>query len=543
MRRHLIIGGGPSAAAAARRFAELSEPVTVVCAGKAQPVAPMLSYGEGDRWSNWRSTSKTQWSDMIETAGEADYAWSDKSPKFTIPRYAAAFARSDEIVRDNFFGANIQGLGGLSVGWGAGVEFWSEDDFAQWGMSGDAFRPHYQALIDIVGVSGPPARGVERACGARISGDLGVLQDDDVSLYRPTELNPVLDRFAGRYLKGRKSASALRWMHAAVRTRAAGEAVKPGHCSRSGYCLTGCPQNAIYSADRDLSELAAKGLIELVTDEEVVRIERTGDDTHWRAHLRSGDGKVSQIEAETLLVAAGAIGSAKLVYPLLGLTDTPRRLLSTPAGGYGVVLPFEFGRAFDDEFVSLLQLGFQLPTGGAQADDAYGYITSLDGLPLWFLCLNMPASAGLSRAILRELASAMLAGNVIFPSKYSDHAIAVGRDGQVKVRGGYTAELDDALRKCQAQLGREVGRGGGILAPGGIRLGLPGSDLHFGGTLPHSTTGQAGTCDHDGAITGLPSIYVVDGAAAPSLPGRAHTFTLMANARRIVDRLTQPPRA
>jgi choline dehydrogenase-like flavoprotein len=36
-----------------------------------------------------------------------------------------------------------------------------------------------------------------------------------------------------------------------------------------------------------------------------------------------------------------------------------------------------------------------------------------------------------------------------------------------------------------------------------------------------------------GAVAGLEGVYVVDASVLPSLPAKAHTFTVMANAHRI----------
>ena len=71
------------------------------------------------------------------------------------------------------------------------------------------------------------------------------------------------------------------------------------------------------------------------------------------------------------------------------------------------------------------------------------------------------------------------------------------------------------------------------MLPGSFVAGPLGADLHYAATLPISKHPSAHECRINGELAGLPGVYVIDGAALPRLPAKAHTLTIMANADRI----------
>jgi len=57
--------------------------------------------------------------------------------------------------------------------------------------------------------------------------------------------------------------------------------------------------------------------------------------------------------------------------------------------------------------------------------------------------------------------------------------------------------------------------------------------MHYAGTVPMRADPEGHQATHEGEVRGLPGVFVVDGSALPSLPAKAHTLTIMANADRI----------
>jgi choline dehydrogenase-like flavoprotein len=69
--------------------------------------------------------------------------------------------------------------------------------------------------------------------------------------------------------------------------------------------------------------------------------------------------------------------------------------------------------------------------------------------------------------------------------------------------------------------------------PGGFKIGHPGDDIHYAGTLPMKKNPRKYETTLEGEVAGLPGIFVVDGSVLNSLPLKSHTYTIMANANRI----------
>jgi choline dehydrogenase-like flavoprotein len=64
-----------------------------------------------------------------------------------------------------------------------------------------------------------------------------------------------------------------------------------------------------------------------------------------------------------------------------------------------------------------------------------------------------------------------------------------------------------------------------------------GASIHYGGTLPVSLEEKAYSLDRDGRLHGTKRVYVADGSGLKYLPAKGLTFSLMANAHRIAQKL------
>jgi len=64
-----------------------------------------------------------------------------------------------------------------------------------------------------------------------------------------------------------------------------------------------------------------------------------------------------------------------------------------------------------------------------------------------------------------------------------------------------------------------------------------GASIHYAGTLPFNEESHPLTCDPDGRLHETRCVFTVDGSGWKYLPAKGLTFTLMANARRIAERV------
>ena len=130
-----------------------------------------------------------------------------------------------------------------------------------------------------------------------------------------------------------------------------------------------------------------------------------------------------------------------------------------------------------------------------------------------------------------------MVGNMFFSSAYSRHSVTLSEDGNPVIRGGHTDDLKGRIDRLRSAVTAAFRRCGIVVLPGSFRAAEPGADVHCAGTLPMSKTPQVWETGIDCEVSGLSGVHVVDGACLPSLPAKAHTLTIMANADRVGRRL------
>ena len=64
-----------------------------------------------------------------------------------------------------------------------------------------------------------------------------------------------------------------------------------------------------------------------------------------------------------------------------------------------------------------------------------------------------------------------------------------------------------------------------------------GTSAHYAGTLPMSPAPAPNTVSADGRSYDFGNLYIADGAVLPFLPAKNLTFTLMANAVRMAEKM------
>ena len=407
--------------------------------------------------------------------------------------------------------------GGLSGIWGAGAAQYAAGDLDAFPFDGAELLESYTRVGQRVGLSGVN------------DDDLAGFLGTDVALQPPAALGANATRLLSRYTRRRAAfhAQGIALGHArnAVLTQDLGQRRA---CTLCGQCLWGCDRESIYSARHDLPALEAHPDFTYRGGVRVTQV--VGGDA---PRLLCGS---ETLEAPRILLACGTLGSTALVLGALGRPERPLRLASTPAAGFALLLPERLGRPPADELFGLSQLTLlhEDPTSG---DTAYGNLFEADPVPLIDFARHSPISRPTARRMIGVMRSAMLVGNVFFSGEYSDHTMTLDAQGRPHIHGGHSPALAGRIDRLRSAVSTALRRCGILVLPGSFQPGDPGADVHYAGTLPMSDAPRAWETDRDGEVTGLPGVHVVDGACLPSLPAKAHTLTIMANADRIGRRL------
>ena len=115
-------------------------------------------------------------------------------------------------------------------------------------------------------------------------------------------------------------------------------------------------------------------------------------------------------------------------------------------------------------------------------------------------------------------------------------AIEAGPVGRPRLLIQYTREGGEAARlKAAAARFRSFLMGLGCIAPPSMTRPRPmGASVHYAGLMPMREQGGDYTTDAFGRCRPFENLIIADGATFSSLPAKNLTFTLMANATRIM---------
>jgi choline dehydrogenase-like flavoprotein len=460
-------------------------------------------------------------------------------PKPATPRARAitgTFARFAEVHADNFLPFGALSPGGLSAVWGALAPAFEARDFSGYPIALPDLEPSYAAIRARIGVAAEPPVA--------------------------PQLRRLLDAHHRR-------------PDATLRLQPAPNAVRG--CVRCGLCLWGCRHDAIYDS---ASEVPALRQFPTFAFEPGVVVRRLLP-AHGGHLLELDDnGQPRLLYASRVILAAGTLATTALVFDRVGYTDAPTRLLNNPVAAMAFAVPGRLGADLPRETFSLAQLLYEVPLSGVArsryvvgeevlapgagltphpdwsatrpnpplpqgeresgefAPSAVGALYSADALPLEIFASRLPLTRPTTLRFARALAPALVLATCYLPSRYSRNTITIARRNDkptIVIRGETTHAARDALMLAKRHLAGGLRRLGAFALPGGFAIAVPGTDAHAAGTIPMRRDGESRatpSCNADCEVRGAPGLFVVDGAALPSLPARHCTLTIMANADR-----------
>ncbi|MFH2135444.1 MAG: FAD-binding protein [Pseudomonadota bacterium] len=511
----IIIGSGPAGVTAAFPFLKAGLRVLMIDGGYQATVTP-----PSKAFLSARSQDADQWRWMI---GEDFYALKNLggvSPKLRAPTHDFAFknfANESQISSHDFVAIGSLATGGLSNAWGCGVARLSESELSDFPCStSDLFRS-YATVSDRIGISGS--------------------QHDDLSDYfgldawsqPPIQMDTLHEFLYTQYVNRRTKVTQNGFRLGRSRV-AVLSGDRPGRsaCDLSGNCLWGCHRKSLYSATDELTSLRlhsnfyeAHGFIvdELIRNGEILSV----------GARRNGTRERQAFSARKVILAAGTLATTRLALHALRYEQAVP-LLSCPTGAFLLWLPRFLGLPRKPAF-ALGQLSFTLPL--CQEISAFGSTFNVTGIPLSEFARHLPLRRRNTIDLLKGLLSSCLVGNVFLPGNLSTSTASLRADGSLFISGGYSDDIPALMTKIAKHLRISYGQLGAKILPGSFRMGLPGSDIHYAGTLPMKMNPSLGQTTPLGELHGCRGVHVVDGACLPTLTEKSHTLTLMANADRI----------
>jgi choline dehydrogenase-like flavoprotein len=517
----IIVGTGPAGVSAAFPLVEAGLRVLLIDGGRVpRELRPTDSYLE------LRQNANSQWKLFLGSAFEALAAPRANSPKFRAPTLTPVFegfqkAYAAEL--DNFTLVGSLASGGLSNAWGAGVAQFNDADLQGFPITASDLAPSYEAIAQRIGISGAA------------DDDLQGLFGSIAALQKPTTLDRNADILLTRYQAQPSRAQRQGIRLGRARNAVLTEALNGREaCDRSTLCLWGCGRRAIYSARYDLEHLLKQANCRHA-GATVHAIRRT--DAAFTVEGCDRNNAPFLARAPRVILACGAVGTAKFVFDLVGHRNKPVSLLSTPSAAFAVLIPQRLGTAIEPKGFGLAQISFSADLAPSGGGPAFGNIFGTAGIPLYEFVRHAPMSRLAGLHLFRVLLPAMLIGNCFLPGEYSAHRLSLKTDGGLLISGGYHDETSAQFGDIRRRLARCMRAYGMMLLPLSFSWAEPGSDAHYGGTVPMKADAAPHESTRDGEVAGASGLYVADGAALTRLPAKAHTLTIMANADRIARRL------
>lgn len=521
MPRNIVIGSGPAAAAATLALvARDTESVVVMDLGaslesdRRQLLATVAS-GHPDEWSAEVRSVLAQ-KPLAENHGEL--------PQKRVLGSDFPFRELGQLEGiDVVSGGNrsiVSGaFGGFSNAWGAQVLPFTREMISEWPIAYDDLVPHYEAIL-------------RHLPFAAVNDDYSEL----FPLLAPAAPLPPLSDGAEAVLE-RYAAHRSKVRRLGVLVGRARLAFAAARCVECGLCLTGCPSDLIYSARQSLAPMIRRGNVR--HEPGLLALEIGEDEVGcWVRAQRLSDGSIVTKRADRVFVAAGGLGSTRIV--LNSVRRSVRRLELAESAQF--VLPFVSGCGHRDpraySTFTLNQVSMVVRYGREGLDLAHLHLYPYNPVFDDELPGPIARSPRLKTALLKRTVAAL----GYLPSWASPSmAIDVGerRADQLpalRLFGLRNAATGPALAKTMARL---VGVAPALdLWPGlpVLRLSGPGKSYHFGGSLPHvAGKPREGALETDvlGRTAEWRHVHIVDGAVLPSVPSTTFTLSVMANAHRI----------
>jgi hypothetical protein len=248
------------------------------------------------------------------------------------------------------------------------------------------------------------------------------------------------------------------------------------------------------------------------------------------------DDAEATLAARSLVLAAGSLGTTRLVLASLNLYDRPVPFVCNPHTYMPCLHYRRLGLPHADRCHSLAQLTIiHDPTmDGRHLVQAQMY--SYRSLHLFRLLKESPLPHREGLRIMRALAPSF----VICVVQHEDLPDArkycvLKRDdatGDVlEIQYGDSVEERLHRQQCEKHIARFVRHLGCL--PLKRMHAIHGSSVHYAGQFPMTRDGRPLTTERSGRLRGTRAVYLADGASFAYLPAKGLTLTLMANANRI----------
>jgi glucose dehydrogenase len=329
-------------------------------------------------------------------------------------------------------------------------------------------------------------------------------------------------------------------------------------CVACGNCGRGCHSGSVYKFSTHLlPQIRALPNFRLLEHTRAIKLTAVDGDnpqgfsiSHVVA-IDERDARLVEIEADVVIVCAGAIESPRLLLNSFAddrskaeqvgefLQDSPRAVVGTSLFRMWFK-PANEDRGYGDH----LLLGGQIKDSQGKRFPFVGQFWS-DFMKVPFYLAEIPRLPRflletISRQVFKSTVTLVLFSPAV-PQRKNKVVLADGIDrfGQRQARIDYEpSEIETDHRRQLDVLGRRMLRkASGYIADNAGSP--PGSSIHYAGTCRMAADPKGGVVDKDLKYFKSTNLYVCDGSVIPALSEKHPTLTIMALAHRLAQRLIE----
>lgn len=428
--------------------------------------------------------------------------------------------------------------GGLAEVWTGGSYPLNDAELEAFPFGYEELGPYYAQVARRVGISGE-------------ADDLARFFPEHEGLQPPLDLDEHSRRLMAAYGKKKvRLQQQHRFFMGRARTATLSQDLGDRKaCSYLARCLWGCPRGSLYTPSLSLRAFAERDSFAYHPNMHVSHFVFGDDGAVRKVVARSTeDGREHSFDVGTLVLAAGALCSSKIVLDSIYRDSGEVRELGGLTDNRQILMPFVnigmVGRRYARESYQYHQLAMAI-----DADDpahyVHGLVTTLKTALIHPVVQSIPSSLGTAARFFRGVRAGLGLVNINFADwRRDENRVGIevtGRDEPTTMRIHYEPASGEPERMAAAvSTFRKVLRSLGCIAPKGMTHQRPmGASVHYSGTMPMMQSPESLATDTFGKVADFENLYVVDGATFPSLPAKNLTFTLMANAARIADRIVR----
>ncbi len=423
-------------------------------------------------------------------------------------------------------------LGGLARAWGAVAFPFLAPELSKCGLPAAELFRHYEVVARRIGISG------------QTNDDLCQLRGPLAALQPPLQLDhnaaAILDRYAAVRERSLQKGWHLGRSFLAVLSEALGDRQPNSYGDMDFWSNHG---QSVYRPNITLNELRARPNFIYRPGFHVSGFAESGDQSVSVTGSVLADSARETLTARSLVLAAGSLGTTRLVLRSLGMYDHPVPFACNPHTYMPCLHYRGLALSHADRCHSLAQLTIIYDPTMDREHLVQAQMYSYRSLHLFRLLKEAPLPHREGLRIMRALAPHFVIWVIQHEDVPTQRKYCVLRRGRAAADETLEIEYGDSAVERALREQHEKRIAGFVRRLGCLPLkrvhAIHGSSVHYAGQFPMTTEDRPLTTEPSGRLRGTRAVYLADAAAFAYLPAKGPTLTLMANANRIGVKLRE----